>query len=181
MATTRTYTIEELETDPPEGEWELIDGALIPMVPSGFESSSIAARITRIIGNHVEEHDLGEVTGADGGYVIFSNRQTLRVPDVAFVRTERLPAPAERRGFARLAPDLAVEVLSPSNRPIELFAKVEMYREAGIPLIWLVDPEEKTVTVIAAGKPTVTLHAGDTLDGGAVLPGFNVPVARLFG
>jgi Uma2 family endonuclease len=181
MATTHLFTIADVEHSPPDGDWELIDGELVPMPPSSFESSSLGHRIGRIVGNYVAEHDLGMMTGADGGYVLFPDRETVRVPDVAFVRSDRLPPPGERSRFPRLAPDLAVEVLSPSDRPSDVVAKVEMYQEAGIPLIWLVDPEQTTITVIAAGRPTAVLRAGDALDGGDVLPGFTVPVATLFG
>ena len=180
MATTHLFTIVELEQSPPSGEWELIDGELVPMPPSSFESSSLAVRIARLVGNYVDARGLGMMTGADGGYVLFADRDTVRVPDVAFVRRDRLPPPAERSRFARLAPDLAVEVLSPSDRPSEVVAKVEMYQEAGVPLIWLIDPEQQTITVVAAGRAAAVLKRGDTLDGGHVLPGFSIPVTTIF-
>lgn len=181
MATTRLYTVEDVEQDPPEGEWELIDGELVPVTPSGLESSSLGHRIGRIVGNFVDVHGLGMMTGADGGYVLFPDRATIRVPDVAFIRQDRLPPKGERSRFPRLAPDLAIEVLSPSDSTSEVIAKLEMYQESGIPLIWIVDPQKTTITIIATGKPTVVLRPGDTLDGGDVLPGFSVPVAEIFG
>jgi Uma2 family endonuclease len=181
MATTRLFTVEELEHSPPEGEWELIDGELVPVTPAGFESSSLGHRIGRIVGNYVDAHGLGAMTGADGGYVLFPDRATIRVPDVAFIREDRLPPESERSRFPRLAPDLAIEVLSPSDSTSEVVAKVEMYQEAGIPLIWLVDPKKRTITVIASGVPTVTLKQEDTITGGDVLPGFSIRVAELLG
>ena len=181
MATTRLFTVEDVERAPPEGEWELIDGELVPVPPSGLESSSLGHRIGRIVGNFVDAHDLGLMAGADGGYVLFPDRATIRVPDVAFIRQDRLPPPGERSRFPRLAPDLAVEVLSPSDSTSEVIAKIEMYQETGIPLIWVVDPEKTTITVIATGRPTVVLKPGDILEGGNVLPGFTVPVMEIFG
>jgi Uma2 family endonuclease len=180
MATTRLYTVEDVEQDPPEGDWELIDGELVPMTPSGLDSSSLGHRIGWIVGNFVYAHDLGRITAADGGYVLFPDRSTIRVPDVAFTRNDRLPPEGERHKFPRSAPDLAIEVLSPSDRTGEVIAKIEMYQEAGIPLIWVVDPPQKTITVVAAGKPTIVLRLGDILDGGDVLPGFSVPVSEIF-
>lgn len=91
-----------------------------------------------------------------------------------------MPQGQERKSFPRLAPDLVVEVLSPSDRTSDVVVKLEMYQEAGVPLIWLVDPEKTTITVIASGKSTKVLQSGDTLDGGDVLPGFSVPVAEIF-
>jgi Uma2 family endonuclease len=180
MATTRLFTIEDIEQNPPDGEWELIDGELVPMTPSGLDLSSLGMRIGRIVGNFVDANLLGEMTGSDGGYVLFPDRATIRVPDVAFIRRDRLPSEEERHRFPRLAPDLAIEVLSPLNSTGEVIAKIEMDQEAGIPLIWVLDRPEKTITVVAAGMPTVILKPGDTLDGGAVLPGFSVPVSEIF-
>ena len=180
MVATHQYTVEEVETAPLEGHWELIDGELVEMTPAGFESSSLGHRIGRIVGNFVDAHRLGRMSGADGGYVLFPDRDTIRIPDVAFVREERLPPAEERTRFLRLAPDLAVEVLSPSDSASEVVIKLEMYREAAVPLIWLVDPEKATITVIAAGQPGEVLKRGDMLDGGDVLPGFRVSVADIF-
>jgi len=180
MATTRLLTIHDVEHAPPEGEWELIDGELVPMTPSGIESSSLGLRLGRMIGYFVDANQLGLVTGADGGYVLFQDRATLRVPDAAFIREERLPPRGERSRFSRVPPDLAVEVLSPSDSASEVVAKLEMYQEAGVPLIWLVDPAKMTITVIASGKTVEILKPGDTLEGGDVLPGFSVQVSEIF-
>ena len=90
-----------------------------------------------------------------------------------------MPQGQARKSFPRLAPDLVVEVLSPSDRTSDVVAKLEMYQEAGVPLIWLVDPDAMTVTVIASGSTRV-LQLNDTLDGDDVLPRFTVPVAEIF-
>jgi Uma2 family endonuclease len=181
MATTRLYTVEDVEQSPPDGEWELIDGELVPMSPASFESSSLGFRIGRIIGNFVDAHDLGAMTGADGGFVIFPDRQTIRVPDVGFIRKHRIPPEEEQDRFARLAPDLAVEVLSPSDRMASALGKVSMYLEAGVALVWLVDPVKRTIIVFAGDDNPVTLGEEDTLAGGNVLPGFSIRVADLLG
>lgn len=112
--------------------------------------------------------------------MLFPDRETVRVPDVAFVRAERMPQGEARWHFPRLAPDLAVEVLSPTDRGRDVRAKVAMYQEAGVPLIWLVDPEAQTVTALALGKEPVTLTGADALDGGDVLPDLRIEVAEIF-
>jgi Uma2 family endonuclease len=181
MVATKPITVEEFESMPLEGRWELIDGELVELSPSAEEPSNISANIVVLVGQHVRARRLGRVYTAEGGFVLFPDRATVRAPDVAFVRADRVPHGEARKHFSRLAPDLVVEVLSPSDRPSEVVAKIEMYQEAGVPLIWLVDPDQRTVTVIATGKMTEILKADDTLEGGDVLPGFRVPVAEIFG
>jgi Uma2 family endonuclease len=180
MVATRQITVDEFETLPLEGRWELIDGELVEMSPSAEESSNIGATIIIQIGPHVRKHPLGRVYGADAGFVLFPDRDPVRAPDVAFFRADRVPRGEARKHFTRLAPDLAVEVLSPTDRPSEVVARIEMHQEAGVRLIWLVDPEQETFTVIAAGQSTRALKAGAPLDGGDVLPGFSVLVADIF-
>jgi Uma2 family endonuclease len=180
MVTTSKLTIEEFETLPLEGRWELIDGEPVEMSPAADESASIGATIIGLLWSFVQPRRLGRLYNAEGGFVLFPDRPTVRVPDAAFVLAERAPHGKARKNFPRLAPDLVVEVLSPSDRASDVVAKLEMYQEAGVRLIWLVDPDPLTVTVIAAGHATKVLHMGDTLDGGDVLPGFSVPVADIF-
>ena len=110
----------------------------------------------------------------------FPDRETVRVPDVAFVRAERMPQGEARWHLPRLAPDVAVEVLSPTDRDRDVRAKVAMYQEAGVPRIWLVEPEAQTVTVLALGQEPVTLTTADTLDGGDILPDLQIEVAEIF-
>ena len=181
MATTRLTTVEELERDgTPEGRYELIDGQLVEMSPSGSESSSVGATILIHLGSHVRPRRLGKLFNAEGGFVLFPGRDLVRAADVAFVRADRLPPPPERRGFLRLAPDLVVEVISPSDRLPDVLAKVEMWLEAGVRLLWLVDPDRRTVAVHEPGREPRLLGEGEELDGGEVLPDFRVTVAELF-
>jgi Uma2 family endonuclease len=180
MVATRPITIQEFERMALDGRWELIDGEPLEMTPAADESSSVGATIIALLGSFVRPRGLGRLYGADGGFVLFPDRETVRVPDAAFVRTDRAPQGEARKSFPRLAPDLVVEVLSPSDRVSEVVAKLAMCQEAGVPLIWLVDPDKETITIIAAGHPTRVVKQGDTLDGGEVLPGFTVPVAEIF-
>jgi len=116
MVATRPITIEEFESLPLKGRWELIDGEPVEMTPSADESSSIGATIIILLGSYVRPRGLGRLYGADGGFVLFPDRPLVRVLDAAFVRAERMPEGQARKSFPRLAPDLVVEVLSPSDR-----------------------------------------------------------------
>ncbi len=179
MVAPRT-TVAEFEATSGDDRVELIDGEIVEMPPSSDGSSSLAMTIGYLLGMHVRPRKLGRIYGADAGFVLFPDRETVRVPDVAFVRAERMPQGEARRHFPRLAPDLAVEVLSPTDRDRDVQAKVAMYHEAGVPLVWLVDPETQTVTVLALGQGPVTLTGADTLDGGEVLPDLQIEVAEIF-
>ena len=180
MVATKEITVEAFEAMSLAGRWELVDGELVEMSPSADASASTGMTVGAILWQFVRKNRLGRLYNAEGGFVLFPNRATVRAPDIAFVRADRAPQGEARRHFPRLAPDLVVEVLSPTDRPADVVAKVEMYQEAGVPLIWLVDPETQSVTIIAAGKSIEILKASDTLDGGAVLPGFAVKVAEIF-
>jgi Uma2 family endonuclease len=102
------------------------------------------------------------------------------VPDASFLRADRFPADSVRPGVLELAPDLAIEVLSPSEKASELEEKLDDYTLAGTPLIWGADPERRTVTVIAADAPGRWLREGGVLDGGSIIPGFEMPVSAIF-
>jgi Uma2 family endonuclease len=180
MGATRPITVDEFEAMSLDGRWELIDGELVEMSPSAEESSNSSATITILIGQFVRAHRLGRMYTAEGGFVLFSDRETVRAPDVAFVRADRVPQGKARKHLARLAPDMVVEVLSPSDRAGEVLSKIEMYRQAGVRLIWVVDPEPKTVTVLADNQPVAVVKSDGMLDGGEVLPGFSVAVAEIF-
>ena len=129
---------------------------------------------------HARPAGLGRVYGADGGFVLFLDRNTVLVPDVAFVTRERAPKGEARKTFPRLAPDLAVEVLSPSDRMADALARVAMYLQAGTSLVWLVNPATRTVVVFRSDMDPVTLGENDSIDGGDILPDFTVPVAEIF-
>ncbi|MGH7572915.1 MAG: Uma2 family endonuclease [Gemmatimonadota bacterium] len=173
-------TIEEFERLPDDG-WrcELVRGRVVREPPAGFEHGRLAMRIGLVLGRFVEEHRLGEVLASETGFVLFEELPTVRAPDAAFVAEGRVPSPAPP-GFGRLAPDLAVEVVSPSNTVAEIHSKVMDYLDAGSRLVWVVDPRTRSVTVYRSRKEIRLLNEDDELDGEDVLPGFRVGLKEIF-
>jgi Uma2 family endonuclease len=180
-------TVEDLEAWPEDGwQYELVGGVLVRMPFSGYEASNMAARLLARLAIFVEDHELGDVTGADGGFRPDPEhpRDTELAPDVAFVRADRLPSRTspEYAKALRLAPDLAVEVVSPSQSRRDLAAKARLFLSFGTRLVWVVLPKQRQVDVFRIGsdEPSATLGIDDTLDGEDVVPGFSYPVAALF-
>jgi Uma2 family endonuclease len=157
---------------------ELVDGILVEKT-IGFEESHLAIRLAILLGNFVEQHDLGIVAGEAG--TIKLARGLVRIPDVAFYSWNSLPdKKLPRKPIPKLAPDLAVEVLSESNTRQEMDQKLDDYLAAGVKLVWYVDPRTETVQVFSGRKTGKTLRQGQSLDGNAVLPGFKLPLRKLF-
>ena len=180
MTTERAYvagmalmTAEQLlQTPVPNKRTELVRGVLVVREPAGFRHGVVAAALTRLLGAHVETHGLGVVLAAETGFQIERDPDTVRAPDVAFVRRDRIPEPVPL-GFPALAPDLAVEVLSPDDRPGETLAKVSDWLNAGARLVWVVDPGRRQARVYRADGSETVLTEADALDGEDVVPGFS--------
>jgi len=160
------------------GRCELVRGELRTMIPPSFQHGRITIKLTRPIVNHVEAHGLGTVVAAETGFVLSREPDTVRAPDIAFVRTARGPGPD--RGYFPGAPDLAVEVLSPDDRPRYVREKVAEWLEAGTRAVWVVDPRVRTVTVHTPAEDPRVLQEAEILDGGDVLPGFTLAVRNVF-
>ena len=162
-------------------QYELVEGVLVRMPPSGKRATRIARRLSARLGDFVDDHGLGEVTGEQGGYRLAP--RTDLAPDVGFIRADRLP-PLDSPAYDTLAdgaPDLAVEVASPNQWRPGLRKKAEQYLDAGTSLVWVVWPRWRQVDVWRPGATApMTLEVGDTLDGEDVVPGFIYPVADLF-
>lgn len=179
--TTQLTTAEEL-LKLPRGRfrYELVNGELRQMSPAGHNHGRIAARLTIVLGRHVEENNLGEVYAAETGFKLRSDPDTVRAPDVSFVTRERADKVGESRGYFPGAPDLAVEVLSPNDTVSEVEEKVAEWPEWGTRQVWVISPKLRTVTVYRSLADISTLTENEMLDGGAVVPGFSYPVAKLF-
>lgn len=177
----RLVTAEELALLPDDGDrYELVEGRLIRMPPASFLSSVIAATILRILGTFVREHRLGICAGADGGVRLKPNPDTVRAPEVSFVRAERIPVSGLQSGYWPGAPDLAIDVLSQSDRYPEVQRKVQEYFDAGTWLVWVVDPESRTATVLHADVRSKFLGPEEVLDGEDVLSGFRLPLGEVW-
>ncbi len=180
MATTLPITTaEQLLQAEGLGRCELVRGELVMMSPAGLEHARIVSRINSRLSQFVEQRGLGMVSAGDPGFVIARDPDTVRAPDVAFIRADRVPA-APMMGFFPGAPDLAVEVVSPSDRATELLAKVQDWLEAGCRAVWVIDPLRGAASIYRTDKPMAILHASDVLSGDDVVPGFSVPVAEIF-
>jgi len=154
--------------------FEFIGGEIIEVVSNG-KSSRMGMRVGARINLFVEQHDLGYVTGADGGYMVSGERY---IPDAAFVSKQRQPEPSNEP-YNPIAPDLAVEVLSPSNDASEMRIKIVNYVRAGT-TVWVFDPDKKHVEIYSPHHSPRVIGLDETLDGGNILPGFTLPVRDIF-
>lgn len=187
MTTSTVLTAEDLyEYDDDRRKVELVRGRLVIRDSPGGRHGQIALRIGILLHAHlVRERDAqgwAETRGRltlESGYILERAPDTVRGPDIAYTSRTRQPAPLPDT-FLELAPDLAVEVRSPSNRRGDIESKLADYRRAGVQQVWVVSPRRETVVVHHLDGTDVLLTRTDTLTGGDVLPGFSVPVAELF-
>lgn len=157
---------------------ELVDGVLVEKA-MGHREGLIEAWLIFQLGQYLKQHPLGICTGASGPYQILEDQ--VRFPDVGFTAWDRIPVDADPKVFAPdWAPNLAVEVLSPSNTRGEMQRKLQDYFAAGVELVWYIDPDDRTVEVFTGVDQKQILTINDTLTGGAVLPGFEVSVRDIF-
>ncbi len=164
----------------PRGErYELIDGTLFIKEPPGVRHGWIEANLGARLFTYVRERDLGRVMVGDPGFVTRSDERTVRAPDLVFVSYRRLPRGPVTEGFGRIAPDLAVEILSPGDRRGEVEAKVQEWLRFGVTAVWLIDPRKRRVRVVTGNGESV-VGEGNVLHGGDAVPGFALPVVDLF-
>jgi Uma2 family endonuclease len=183
MATAnQLVTAEELLRMPDDGyRYELVRGELRKMAPAGHLHGRIAINVTTPLDQHVRAHNLGTVYAAETGFKLASNPDVVRAPAVAFIRRERVEEVGDVEGYWPGAPDLAVEVISPSDTYSDVQEKVFDWIEAGTRMVVLVMPRKRTVTIYRSLTDIVMLTGHDTLDGGDVVPGWKIPVSEVFG
>ncbi len=181
------WTADMLERLPDDGwRYELLEGRVLRMPPPGTDHGRLEARLSRRLGTYVEDHHLGETYVGESGWDLTRPGEfadTVLGADLAFVSATRLPLPPPRRGTAYrpLAPDLVVEIASPSQYQPEMGEKAQVWLDRGVRLVWIIWPERRTVDVWAPGATAPrTLRDADALDGGAVVPGFRLPIATLW-
>lgn len=159
---------------------ELLRGSLCETQPSGVRHGKIVVNLIVRLEAFVEPRQMGTIVASDVGFLLEKEPDTVREPDVAFISALRLPLDQDVPGFFDGPPDLAVEIASPSDSPRQLFDKARMWISFGVPLVWTVDPEARTLDLHQPNQPLISLSTDDLLDGGQVLPGFTCTVADLF-
>ena len=183
----RIYTVDDVwrlacAAENEFNRYTLIDGELIVSMSPGYLHGRIAAQIALLLGNFVAERDLGDVTVEVGHYPP-QDRRTLLLPDVAFIRQERAPT-LDLELFAPVMPDLAVEIISPSQSLAQARRKAKVYLRHGTAVVWLVNPAEKSAEIWTAensdAPQSEIIGLDDELSGGTVLPGFRLPLRLLF-
>jgi Uma2 family endonuclease len=180
VANRPAYTMDEFLALPHHELYELVDGELVEVHVSNL-SSLVGGRTFNRLENHCEAKKLGPVSPCDAYYQCFADRpRHARKPDVSFIRRDRLPDGWLADGFFTIAPDLAVEVLSPNDLAYEVDEKIREYLDAGVNLVWIINPEQRLVTVHRADGTVAKLKETGTLDGEQVIPGFSCRVGELF-
>lgn len=182
MTTTlQRSTANELFEMPDDGfRYELVKGELRRMSPSGWEHGEVVVNITLLLGHYVKINKLGFCGGAETGFKIASDPDTVRAPDLAFVGRERRPVGDARRKFFAGAPDLAVEVVSPGDTRREVEEKVKDWLDAGTRVVWIINPKRRSVSVYRPMTDVMYMSESDELDGGDVVPGFRCKVSEIF-
>ncbi len=183
MATTdaKLMTAEELLNMPKDGyRYELIRGVLKKMAPVGHTGGSYEANVIAELRTFVKANRLGTTYSSSTGFLLERDPDYVLMPDAAFVRRERVEEVEEVHGFFPGVPDFVAEVISPSDRLANVYEKVEEWLNAGARMVVVVNPRNKTVQVYRSMKDVVTLTEDDTLDGGVVVPGWQLPVIDLF-
>ena len=180
-APTMSMTADEFLVYPVrDAKAELVRGELRVSPPAGGPHGVAASNVIAALILHLHQHPIGRVFGDGVGYELLRLPRTVRVPDASFVRADRLPAEGVGPGLLKLAPDLAIEVLSPSETASELEEKLDDYLISGTPLIWVIDPVRRTVMIVSADAPVRWLREGDVLDGGTVVTEFTCAVSEIF-
>jgi Uma2 family endonuclease len=183
MATTqpKLTTADELwAVGDDECRYDLIEGELYRMSPASPKHGAVVQRFSTSLGIYLRANPIGEAYGAESGFRLARDPDTVLAPDAAFVRTEKIPPDDQQDGFWDVVPDLVVEVISPSDTVRYLVDKVAAYLEAGVSVVLTIDPKRFTVSAHTQDGIARTLQVGDVLELPDILPGFAVPVSEIF-
>ena len=181
-ASTALMTAEELMELPEDGfRYELINGELEKMPPPGPPHGRIAMRLSIYLGQFILDQGLGEAFAAETGFKLTSNPDTVLAPDFSFVTNERFAEGSKTEGYWPGPPNLAVEVLSPSDRPGKVKQKIARWFSFGTTQVWIVDPKHSTITVYRSPEEMTTFSGLDYLEAPDLFPGFRISLDRIFG
>lgn len=179
--TPKLMTWQELAELPDDGmRYELVRGELRTMPPTGLGHGDHESEFDTSLRSYVKPRRLGRVFAGEPGFVVATNPDTVRAPDVAFITHERLAETGVPTGYFRGVPDLAVEVISPNDRYTEVAEKIAEWLAYGVRLVFVVDPRRKAVEAHRPGQPVRTFDVDDVLDGEDVVPGWTMAVRDLF-
>ncbi|MEH2282969.1 MAG: Uma2 family endonuclease [Nostoc sp.] len=181
--------LEQLQVEHPEWQMELVDGNILLMGPSDYESEEIGAELVRLLGNWVRPQKLGRVTGSSAGFILptletengkeaDNEKRNLRAPDVSFVRADRLKT--SKRDFVELVPDLMVEIKSKSDRIKPLVEKIQLFLQLGSTVGILIDPDKLTLTVYRLNQEPIVLQDNDKLTLPDLLLGWELVVSEIW-
>lgn len=181
-ATTQLFTADEFLHMPKEETWrcELVEGVIIKMSPAGIEHGAIRVNIAFLLAQHVKANKLGVVLAAETGYKVASDPDTVLAPDASFIRQQEFERVGMTKKFWPGAPDLAVEVMSPDDSVRKTDEKAKAWLAHGARMVWVVNPNRRTISVYRPGADAVILTMSDSLDGEAVVPGFRCDVKEIF-
>jgi Uma2 family endonuclease len=171
-------TVEEFWEHFADTPYELVRGRIIEVSPSGLEVSATAVIVAGELHIYLKVNPIGILTGADGGYKLAPD--TLRAPDVAFFRSEKLTQVTQPEKYVPFTPDLAIEVVSPNDSAAEVQDEVALYLESGAQQVWVFYPQRREVVVHYPDRTARTLQKDDVLDGGEILPNLRLVVNDLF-
>ena len=175
----KIITADDLLAMSSKGRYELTEGRLIEMSPPGSEHGLIVFSISLVVGNYVKQKKLGKVFAAETGFRLSRNPDTVRAPDVAFVSSARMPGKLPK-GYMDIAPDLVVEVVSPSDDADDMQLKIKEWLDAGAKMVCYVYPSSRQVVVYRSLRDVRVLTETDTLTGDDILPDFSLPVKEIF-
>lgn len=163
--------------------YELVDGQPVPVTPASWQHGQLILHVGHLLKQHIETHGLDGEVAADAGFVLRLARdpRRLRGPDVAYISGSRLREFGDSSPrFARFTPDLAIEIDLTSGRKPDAYQRIRDYLEAGVPLVWVIDPRRRVAIIYRKNGSSAELHEHDSLDGEEILPGFRLPLKALF-
>jgi Uma2 family endonuclease len=182
MTNKTLLTAEGLLCLPDDGRWyELVDGELVEVTPPGGAHNNVMGNVYYVLRNHVQPRDLGTVLPGDTGVILTRGPDTVRGPDVCFSSRERMPAGSIPAGCLEVAPDLVVEVVSPSDRAGNIDEKVQAWLRAGVVLVCVIDPQTRSLVLHRGSRASHRYQINDVVEFAPVLPDLRVPMSEFFG